>query len=315
MKLSFHHIKGKASPEQLRELGDDWITDQITWDDAFDLITVDGNATSTALTCDNRSEPNFLSGQLVMIDIDDGMTIQELLQDPFYNQYGAGFYATPSHTDDDHRFRIMFRLEQAETNKQRYRHIVLGLMMYYPGDPACKDATRLFYGTPNCTIKEKTNRVLTNEVVEGLIFAAQEHEQQETEKLQVQTNSNYDKEDYDIEFIEELLRRIQVAEGSLRGEYDTWRSVAWAVCHALGVQNAQSLMMKYFSDKTQLHLQTIKSYKPGQAKNTVGTLVHLSKINKEDLYKLNIEFKQRNNLLTDEELLNNLIRENRKRLC
>ena len=58
-------------------------------------------------------------------------------------------------------------------------------------------------------------------------------------------------------------------------------------------------------------MQTLKSFKASQAKHKVGTLIKLSKISKEDLYKLELEFKQRNNLLTQEELLNNLMRENK----
>ena len=303
MKLSIHKTQGKATQSQLKTLGNKWENIECTWEQAFDLITVQGFATSAELWNDKRCDANFVSRQLCMIDIDDGMTIQELLQDPFYNEYGAGFYTTPSHTDDHHRFRIIFRLEQAETNKQRYKHIIKGLLMYYQSaDTSCSDASRLYYGTPNCEIFEFTDKMLLDESIDGLVYAAKEREQQEIAELQNKSLSNTTKHEYDTEFVDSLLRRIQGHTGSLRGEYNTWIDIAWAVCNTVGVQNAIVLMMRYWPDKTKREINTINSFKPGQAKHTIGTLVHLSKISNPDLYKLEQEFKIRNGLLTQQEL-------------
>ena len=312
MKLSVHSTKGKATKDQLKLLGDNWLNVECTWQEAFELITEDGVATSAELWRENRCDANFVSRQLIMVDIDDGMTIQDLFNDEFYSKYGAGFYVTPSHTDENHRFRIIFRLESKETDKERYKKIVQGLMFVYNhADIACKDATRLYYGTPNCEIKEKTNKLLTNDVVEGLIFLVDEQEAKEIEELQKQPTNNYVQHEYDTIYVDALLNRLQSITGSLESEYHTWRDIAWATCGTLGVGDAQALMMRHWPTKTKKHLQTLKSFKTSQAKHKVGTLIKLSKISKEDLYKLELEFKQRNNLLTQEELLNNLMRENK----
>jgi hypothetical protein len=295
MKLSIHNTIGKATQEQRSQLGDNWLNVECTWEDAFELITVDGVATSAELWTDNRCDANFVSRQLIMIDIDDGMTIQDLFKDDFYNLYGAGFYTTPSHTDDNHRFRIIFRLERKETDKERYKKIVQGLMhVYNHADPACKDATRLYYGTVDCMIKECRTKLLTDSAVESLIEYAELQEQQDIDMLQQMPTTNYVQNQYDVDYVEELLNRIQRLTGSLKGEYELWRTIAWATCGTLNIGDAQALMMRHWPTKTKQEMQTLKSFKPSQAKHKVGTLIKLSKISKEDLRQLELEFKQRN---------------------
>ena len=304
MKLSIHNTVGKATKEQLSQLGDNWLNVECTYEQAFELITHDGLATSAELWTDNRCDANFVSRSLIMIDIDDGMTIQDLINDEFYNLYGAGFYTTPSHTGHHHRFRIIFRLERKETDKERYKKIVQGLMhVYNDADPACKDATRLYYGTPQCEEKERTNRLLIDDAVESLIEYVDIKEQQEIDMLQQMPTTNYVQHQYDVDYVEELLNRIQRDTGSLKGEYELWRTIAWATCGTLNVSDAQALMMRHWPDKTKKEMQTLKSFKPSQAKHKVGTLIKLSKISKEDLRQLELEFKQRNNLLTEDDLL------------
>ena len=106
MKLSIQkQTQGKPGADKdetakhLAKVYKKWENIECTWEQAFDLITVQGYATSAELSDPYRCDANFVSRQLVMIDIDKEMTIQELLEDQFYNEYGAGFYVTPSHTD------------------------------------------------------------------------------------------------------------------------------------------------------------------------------------------------------------------------
>ena len=121
--------------------------------------------------------------------------------------------------------------------------------------------------------------------------------------------TNYVQHQYDVDYVEELLNRIQRDTGSLKGEYELWRTIAWATCGTLNVSDAQALMMRHWPDKTKKEMQTLKSFKSSQAKHKVGTLIKLSKISKEDLRQLELEFKQRNNIetvLTPNQAINNL---------
>ena len=85
-------------------LGYGWIPITAEWDQIYELITVDGLATSAHLSSDHRNEDNFVSRQLIMLDVDNDkipFTLYDLFEDDFYNKYGAGFYTSPSHTDNN----------------------------------------------------------------------------------------------------------------------------------------------------------------------------------------------------------------------
>ena len=88
MKLSIHEtIRGKPSKDSNVNLGYGWMNIDCAWADVFALITEDGVATSAELTCENRKEANFVSRELIMVDIDSGMTIEDLFNNDFYNLY------------------------------------------------------------------------------------------------------------------------------------------------------------------------------------------------------------------------------------
>lgn len=304
MKLSIQaQTQGKPGADKdetakhLAKVYKKWENIECTWEQAFDLITVQGYATSAELSSNHRCDENFVSRQLIMIDIDDTMTIEELLADKFYNEYGAGFYVTPSHTDENHRFRIIFRLEDAIKDRELYKKIVGGLMMRYSNaDPKCSDAARLYFGTVNCEIFEFYDKVLFDEQVVDLVIEFEKSQQERLEKELKNANNDYKEYEYDTEFTSQLLNRIQSRTGTLEGQYDTWCEIAWATCATVGVQNAMQLMNSYWPTKTQKELDTMKRYKEGLAKHTVGTLISMSNISKEELWKLKLEFFKRNGI-------------------
>jgi hypothetical protein len=307
MKLSIQrNIKGKPTKEfgcgnkpyyvcdgYRVNLGYNWLNIECDWETAFELITTDGLATSAELLNDNRTDENYVSRQLVMVDIDDGMTIPELFKDQFYNEYGAGFYATASHTEEHHRFRIMFVLEEPITDREQMKKIMRGLLIVYQsGDTVCKDASRLYYGVPHCKLKERTDKVLPKVITDGLIEMVKELEAKEEEQLKTKYVPDSNKE-VDYEFVNELLRRISYKVGDLNGDYEQWRPIAWATCHAVGIGNAQSLMMTYWPTKTKKHIQTLKSWKQHHDGPTVGTLIKLSGISSTERQLLELQMRMR----------------------
>jgi len=168
--------------EQKVYLGYNWQAAELEYDEVFDLLTVDGIAVAPALTCANKKDEFFDECSLALIDIDNGMTILELLDHPFYDAYAAGFYATPNYTYESPRFRIIHVLEQPITNAEQMRKLYRGLFKFYTdADVACKDASRLFYGTINCELKEKRNVVLSADMV-GQIIALVEAEDEKNIK-------------------------------------------------------------------------------------------------------------------------------------
>jgi hypothetical protein len=281
MKLSYHTIiRGK--PQKLQDatgkpyyqhkgqrvnLGWGWENIEADWPDVFELITVDGIATSAELTSDNRREDNFVSRDLIMVDIDSGMTIGELLEDRFYNKYAAGFYATPSHQDHAHRFRIMFRLATPLTQASDVVKLNKMLMRRYTqADAACKDATRIFYGSPGCVLCERLNNEFPDAAVQQLISQYNAWETSEMNRNSTVTHQPLD--NWSRQRVLDLLR------GTFVGEYAKWRDIGWGLkAGGFGLADYQYVTGGMMNQKTpEMAAQVWDDGRPG-GKITMGTVI------------------------------------------
>jgi hypothetical protein len=117
---------------------------------------------------DTRKSENFICSDVVAVDIDDGMTLAEALNNPFVKQYGGFIYTTPSHTDEHHRFRVVFQTERTITDADEKKAVNRGLIRKLGGDEACKDACRVFYGSKGSE-PIMIGNVLSNEQLGHLI--------------------------------------------------------------------------------------------------------------------------------------------------
>lgn len=251
-------------------LGYGWSTVELEFDELFVLLTEAGHAIAPALTCDHRNERNFEECALVLVDIDYGMTIQELFNHPFYEMYGAGFYTTPSHTDSNHRFRIIHRLEQPLQNSDTLRLLYRSLMLVYGcADAACKDAARLFYGTENCTLKEQRSNTLSNDVVDSLVKYMVE--QDALEIRTINTTSYPTLTDNRKHRIVELLKQSYV------GQYEQWRNIGWGMRDGnFELEDFQNVTQGMMSEKTPANAKAVwNDYRVGEI--TMGTVIHFLK--------------------------------------
>jgi hypothetical protein len=113
---------------------------------------------------------------------------------------------------------------------------------------------------------------------------------EEQDKLETkQYVNNFEPTSVDETFVDELLSRINRKISNLRGEYDVWRTIAWATCHSVGINSAQSLLMKYWPDKTKKEIKTLKSWKQQHNGPTVGTLIKLSGVSSEERKLLELQ--------------------------
>lgn len=115
-----------------------------------------------------RSSKNFLCMQVLAVDMDAGLTIEEVLAHPFFQKFGWFIYTTPSHRSDAPRFRIVFLMEQPIETEKRMKLAYTGIIRMFGGDRSCTDASRLFYGSENCEA-HRVDRVLPMEQVEYVI--------------------------------------------------------------------------------------------------------------------------------------------------
>ena len=203
-------------------LGYGWQNIEADWPDVFELITTDGYATSAELSSDRRAEETFVSRELIMIDVDAGMRIEDLFENPFYNEHAAGFYTTPSHTDLAHRFRIMFRLATPITDATRLQKLnKMLLRVFTQADAACKDATRIFYGTPGCVVREQRDVVMSDSLVAAMIETYNDLEAAEMREHSRVEHAPLD--DWQRQRILDLLKT------SFVGNYPTWRNIGWGL--------------------------------------------------------------------------------------
>jgi len=273
MKLSINpRIVSKIDKDLLRDIESTpcWQSVDVTPAEAFELIATHGFASTCELKNNVRRESNYASRQLFMIDVDDGMTIQELLTNDFYNAYGAGFYATSSFTPEHHKFRILFITESVIDSARLSRLVIQGLRLVYPeSDRACVDPARLFYGNAGCVLKEFTGRILPDDVVAALVTEAMEQQEQRT----VVEHSLTDFKEKSAQEVVELLKELRRWYPDL--SYAPRRDVTWAVAGNLGPAETVSIMRSLWPDnnKTVAYEQFIKDHK--RVAITLGTIYHM----------------------------------------
>jgi Primase C terminal 2 (PriCT-2) len=248
-------------------LGWGWENIEADWPTVFELITQDGVATSAELTTENRKEDNFVSRDLVMVDIDSGMTIPELLEDAFYNRYAAGFYVTPSHTWEAHRFRVMFRLATPLTVASDVVKLNKMLMrIFTQADAACKDATRIFYGTPGCVACERQDTVLSDHNVAQLIDQYNVWEATEMARhTEVEHKPLND---------QQRERILQLLKSTFVGEYGKWRDIGWGLkAGGFSVADWQYVTTGMMSQKTPEQARQVWQDGRPNGRITMGTVI------------------------------------------
>ena len=237
----------------------------------------------------SRCKNNLVAIYGMVLDFDEGVTIQQAIQN--YDGLEYVLYTTFRHTIDAHRFRIVIPftrplyLEDVEKK-------IKSIKKSFPGvDNASFSASQSFYfhSGHNDPISFHMKGIMIDpyENFEDEIIVEPEYE--------IDNTKNYQ---YDDIYVDNLLTRIASKVGNLRGQYDAWRTIAWATCSVVGISNAKSLMMKHFFDKTKKEMTTLTSWKQGVGPK-IGTLIKLSGISKEELRQLDLEYRIRHNIVID----------------
>ncbi len=118
----------------------------VSIDELIEHLTNGGTIKPASLS--GRTSDTWLSQQIYLLDFDHGTTIEEQIErakslgiEPIFA------YTSFSHTEEEHRFRFVFCLEEA-TNDIRVRNVVQYTLMklFNKADQTTKDPTRLFFG-------------------------------------------------------------------------------------------------------------------------------------------------------------------------
>lgn len=116
----------------------------------------------------HRKKANFEASGFLAIDIDKGKTIEQALAMEHCRQYASLLYTSVSHTEESHRFRIVFELESIITCPERMEKAVTALVSLYGADKKCKDPSHFFYGNTNAKMW-LLGKVMPDDAVEALV--------------------------------------------------------------------------------------------------------------------------------------------------
>ena len=255
-------------------LGYGWKTAELPFEEIYELLSVGGMAFAPALSSDHRIEATFVSHELALVDIDNGMTLEELQEFPFYQFYGSGYYTTSSHTDAEPKFRILYRLPIAITDAETMRVIYEGLLAVHgAADISCKDPVRLFYGTINAAHREITDRSIDVEGLELLVKARDIVLEQQAKNITEIKQDDREFEPKTEEQVAELLDELRKYYPDLN--YSTRRDVTWAVASSIGNQSTVTLMRQRWDDSSKNGKYEVIVNSRKRNALSLGTIYHM----------------------------------------
>ncbi len=140
-----HDMMDKAGEQQRKLTGKGWDNAQLT---PKQLMTHIGNGFPIThhFARGHRLTENFLGAEILIADIDEGLTLEEAKVHPFIMSYGTFLHTTFSHTDANHRFRVVFVMERQIVESIYYTALYKSLMQEIPTDPSTKSCATLFFG-------------------------------------------------------------------------------------------------------------------------------------------------------------------------
>jgi hypothetical protein len=112
-----------------------------------------------------RNKSHFELAELFAIDFDGKVTINEIINHKITQNGGLLLYTTVNHTNEIHRFRLIFSLGFVVKDINDYEYIIQTFINQYNkyrviADKNCSDGTRAFYGNRNAmfyVLKENKN--------------------------------------------------------------------------------------------------------------------------------------------------------------
>ena len=108
------------------------------------------------------SYDNFKQSELIAIDFDGGITIDEVMNDPYTKEYAEMLYTTKSHTVENNRFRLIIPLPTIIDELELYKILLKYFLQKYPISDRSTTAVKFWSGNNNTEIiLLKTSEILT----------------------------------------------------------------------------------------------------------------------------------------------------------
>ena len=139
-----------------------------------------------------RKADNFICGQHLDLDFDDGKTTMEtLLADDFIRNFAAFIYTTASHTPAAPRLRVFFQLDRPIYSAEKYRLLRDSLMARYPAaDRAHVDVCRFAFGSVDCDYHYWGNVLTLEDAADLLVIPYRQSMRQARANIERETAVN-----------------------------------------------------------------------------------------------------------------------------
>jgi len=179
------------------------------------------------------------------------LTIDSILEDPWFHENALIVYTSPSHTDLQNKFRLIFLLPEKISDLDVYSATTSAFIEKFGADKSCKNIDRMFFGNTNAFYhifgkqlsKNELNRLLEN--VKGVTNAEKTYQKfaDRSDKLS---------EDQVAEMLEYIPKQMA---------YDEWGKIVSAIGN-------------YFDENTAIRL--VENWSPDTNKGTAYKVKHRS---------------------------------------
>ncbi|MEI8179593.1 hypothetical protein [Aestuariivirga sp.] len=160
-------IKDKISSEDLKGSASGWLNVQLTLHELMDSVS-NGFPFTHQFINGYRKGSNFAGTNALIADIDGTLSLERALADPFIKAHATLIYTTPSHTEAENRYRILFHLKRDIYDGESYEALYTALMKRVPTDPAAKSCAQFFFGNSEAIFHE-IGKSLDNELINKMI--------------------------------------------------------------------------------------------------------------------------------------------------
>ncbi len=141
----------KSDNEGRSRTGTGWSNVEITIDDFIRHIQA-GHPYTHHFSSGKKSKDHFESTEILIADIDHGMSIEEALDHELVKQFGTFIHTTRQHTPENHRFRIVFVLDRQVFDANSYEAMYRFMLRLLPSDSKAGSAAQMFFGNSEAEI-------------------------------------------------------------------------------------------------------------------------------------------------------------------
>lgn len=144
--FSIHPVIRNKPPTWEPAFADDWANRKGSLETLKGFVSEGYAFIPAHMTSSHRSSAAFGHADLVVVDIDNGLTIEQFQAHPLAAS-AAWVYTTASHNPpEQERFRVVFQLPWRIDEPDLYKAVSTLLSRALGGDRSCTDPCRLFYG-------------------------------------------------------------------------------------------------------------------------------------------------------------------------